>query len=285
MPPPDASGFRNEPIRLAVLRRLNDTAGYRSLFGSLFPSVAAGCQIDFTMVARAIAEFEFTLVFADAPIDRFARGQSTALTSSEKKGALFFFGTAGCVSCHAVGGGANEMFSDFQMHVAGVPQIAPFFGPGEGNVVFDGPAEDEDYGLEQVTGDIADRYKFRTSPCETWHCSRRSSTTALSLGWKTQFVITGVRLRRPRSYSPAAAGIAPDLRYRVGPIEPVLARLDPLLTTPLHLSDEELGTLVAFVGHALLDRRADKQNLCRLVPVSVPSGLPILQFEGCSKAK
>jgi cytochrome c peroxidase len=73
LPLPDGSGFRNEPIRLQVLRRLNDTATYRRLFGSLFPPVAAGGEIDFTMVARAIAEFEFTLVFADAPIDRFAR--------------------------------------------------------------------------------------------------------------------------------------------------------------------------------------------------------------------
>ena len=31
-------------------------------------------------------------------------------------------------------------------------------------MIFDGPGEDEDFGLEQVTGDPADRYKFRTSP-------------------------------------------------------------------------------------------------------------------------
>ena len=42
------------------------------------PEVAAGAPIDFTMFGRAIAEFEFTLVFADAPIDRFARGDSHA---------------------------------------------------------------------------------------------------------------------------------------------------------------------------------------------------------------
>jgi hypothetical protein len=44
------------------------------------------------------------------------------------------------------------MFSDFQMHNIGVPQIAPFFGVGKGDVIFDGPNEDEDFGLEQVTG-------------------------------------------------------------------------------------------------------------------------------------
>src|SRR5437867_4728430 len=63
VPPPDASGFRNEPIRQAVLRRLNGTPAYRNLFGALFPSVASGGPIDFSMFGRAIAEFEFTLVF------------------------------------------------------------------------------------------------------------------------------------------------------------------------------------------------------------------------------
>ena len=77
------------------------------------------------MFGRAIAEFEFTLVFADAPIDRFARGDHAAMTPAEKRGALLFFGRAGCVQCHAVAGESNEMFSDFQTHVLGVPQIAP----------------------------------------------------------------------------------------------------------------------------------------------------------------
>src|SRR5205814_1492494 len=134
------------------------------LFGDLFPSVAAGGPIDFTMFGRAIAEFEFTLVFANAPIDQYARGDTRVLTESQKRGALLFFGKGKCVQCHAVGGQSNEMFSDFRMHVIGVPQIAPAFGVGKGNVIFDGPGADEDFGLEQITGNPADRYKFRSSP-------------------------------------------------------------------------------------------------------------------------
>ena len=38
VPPPDASGFRNEPIRQAVLDRLNAQPEYRRLFGELFPT-------------------------------------------------------------------------------------------------------------------------------------------------------------------------------------------------------------------------------------------------------
>jgi cytochrome c peroxidase len=164
VPAPDESGFRNEPIRQALLGRLNASPAYRELFAQRFPEVQFGKLIDFSMFARAIAEFEFTLVLANAPIDRFARGDRTAMSVPEKKGALLFFGPAGCVQCHAVRGRSNEMFSDFEMHVVGVLQIAPLFGVGTGNVVFDGPGDDEDFGLEQVTGDPADRYKFRTSP-------------------------------------------------------------------------------------------------------------------------
>ena len=62
-------------------------------------------------------------------------------------------------------GQSNEMFSDFSQHVIGVPQIAPAAGdPAAGNVTFDGPGQNEDFGLEQITGDANDRYKFRTSP-------------------------------------------------------------------------------------------------------------------------
>ena len=56
------------------------------------------------MFGRAIAEFEFTMVFADAPIDRYARGDKNALTGNQKQGALIFFGKGRCVSCHAVSG-------------------------------------------------------------------------------------------------------------------------------------------------------------------------------------
>jgi cytochrome c peroxidase len=72
-----------------------------------------------------------------------------------------------------------------------------------------------------------------------------------------------------------------DLRMRLGPIEPVLERLDPLLRRPINLTRQELADLVKFVGDGLLDKRAKKENLCRLVPGSVPSGLPVLKFQGC----
>src|SRR5215510_4033288 len=160
----EAAGFEfpgdNFAIRAEVIRRLNAAPSYRQLFAKVSSGVKAGGPITYDDFARAISEFEFTQVYADAPIDRYARGNANALTLSQKTGAVLFFGRAGCVACHAVSGASNEMFSDFRQHVAGMPQIAP----SNGNVTFDGPGANEDFGLEQVTGNAADRYAFRTSP-------------------------------------------------------------------------------------------------------------------------
>ena len=69
VPLPDESGFRNHPIRMDVLEILNATPGYRLVFGKVFPEVKRGAPITFDMFGQAIAEFEFTLTFATAPID------------------------------------------------------------------------------------------------------------------------------------------------------------------------------------------------------------------------
>jgi cytochrome c peroxidase len=283
VPPPDSTGFRNEPIRQAVLGRLNSSAEYRRLFGELFPSVAAGGPIDFIMFSQAIAEFEFTLTFANAPIDRFARGDMKAMTVPQKKGALVFFGKGKCVQCHAVAGPANEMFSDFKNYVIGVPQVAPFFGVGQGNMIFDGPGKDEDFGLEQITANSADRYKFRASPLRNAALQpaffHNGSFTRLADAIRHHLDV----FSSARSYNPVSAGLDRDLTYRLGPIEPVLGRVHPLLTTPIDLRPEEFHNLVAFVRDGLLDERATKQNLCRLVPNRVPSGFPTMRFETCAQ--
>ncbi|MEQ1806921.1 MAG: cytochrome c peroxidase, partial [Burkholderiaceae bacterium] len=271
VPAPDATGFRNEPIRQTVLNRLNETPGYRARFAAAFAQVKDGAPIDFKMFAQAIAEFEFTLVRANAPIDRFARGDRSALTSAEKRGALLFFGKANCVACHAVAGASNQMFSDFQNRNIGVPQIAAEFGVGKGNSIFDGPGEDEDFGAAQVSGAIADRYKFRTSPL-------RNVALQPAFFHNGAFTRLGDAIRHHldvresvRRYNPKRAGVADDLTRRVGPMAGVLGTLDALVQNPMRLSDPEFRDLVVFVGNGLLDPQARPKSLCRLVPKALPS--------------
>lgn len=285
LPAPDATGFRNEPIRQALLARLNGVPAYRALFGASFAQVRAGAAIDFTMFARAIAEFEFNLVRANAPIDRFARGEDGALSERQKRGALLFFGKASCVACHAVHGASNQMFSDFQNRNIGVPQISPAFGVGKGNSIFDGAGENEDFGAEQVSGDASDRYKFRTAPLRNVALQpaffHNGAFTRLE-----DAIAHHLDVRRSvQAYAPARAGVARDLALRGAPVEPVLAGLDPLLQVPIRLSDDEFRDLVEFVRDGLLDPAARPQALCALVPRALPSGAKPLVFAGCGNPK
>jgi cytochrome c peroxidase len=275
----EVAGFHftgdNDAIRAEVLSRLNAVPAYVKLFGQVFPEVKNGSRITFDMFGRAIAEFEFTLTFANAPIDRFARGERDALTEEEKRGALLFFGEGRCSACHSVGGGSNEMFSDFKEHVIGVPQIAPQFT----NNLFDGEGANEDFGLEQITGNAQDRYKFRTSPL-------RNVAVQPTFMHNGAFTSLEVAIRHhldpvksARLYSPASQHLPPDLIGPTGPIEPVLARLDPILAAPVDLAEEQIRQLVAFVTNGLLDPRASPDNLRKLVPKTAPSGRPVLEFE------
>jgi len=275
----EAAGFEfvgdNDAIRAAVTQRINAEPAYRKLFARTFPEVRGGAPITYEMVARALAEFEFSLTFANAPIDRFARGERGALTPLEKDGALLFFGAAGCVACHQVSGRSNEMFSDFRDHVAGIPQLVPAVT----NVVFDGPGGNEDFGREQFTGNAADRYAFRTSPLRN---------VALQPAFMHDGAFTSLdaairyhldALASAPGYSPTLNGVDADLSGSIAPMIPILSRLDPLLSTPMKLSEPQIESIVAFVSDGLLDPDSRPERLRRLVPKTLPSGREPLTFE------
>jgi len=273
----EAAGFsfvgNNDDIRAAVVARLNATPSYRSLFGKVYPSVRDGGPITYDMFAAATAEFEFTLVFADAPVDKYARGGNGAMTVEMKRGALTFFGKGKCVSCHSVKGSSNEMFSDFKVHVAGTPQIVPL----SANVTFDGPGGNEDFGLEQVTGDPADRYKFRSSPL-------RNLALQPTFFHNGSFTDLGAAIRyhlnpshKLASYS--TGSLDSDLRGPLAPMADVMARLDPALKSPPALTEMEIRDLITFVKFGLLDNKASNQAFSKLIPSQLPSGRPPMIFE------
>jgi cytochrome c peroxidase len=173
------------------------------------------------------------------------------------------------------------MFSDFKNHVIGAPQIAPEFGVGKGNVQFDGDGLNEDFGLEQISGDPADRYKFRTAPLRNAALSPAFFHNGSFTRIEDAIVHHLDVLRSATEYDARAAGVKRDLTHILGPIQPVLDRLDPLLRHPVDLSSEEVEALVAFVRDGLLDPRARPEHLCQLVPLTVPSGSPVLKFQVC----
>lgn len=280
LPAPDGTGVHNFPIQEAVNVRLNANALYLQKFGEVFNGGVPLPPGDITITMRrlAIAEFQTSLTAADAPLDRFARGEVSAMTTGQKRGALLFFGGAGCVSCHAVAGPANEMFSDFRPHRIGGPQVAPAFGIGRGNVIFDGPDENEDFGFMQAEGDPALRYTFRTAPLRNLKVAPGFFHNGAFGSLETAIAHHLDVDRSLRRYDPAANHLPADLH--VGPFKGILqAGIDPLLQKPIRLTDDELDDLVEFVRDGLFDARVP--DFCDRLPDAVPSGLPLQRFEGC----
>lgn len=80
-----------------VVARLKTRADMVAAFAAAFGPAA---PIDATRVARALAAFERTLITADAPFDRFVRGDATALSAQQIRG-MALFESVGCIVCHA----------------------------------------------------------------------------------------------------------------------------------------------------------------------------------------
>jgi cytochrome c peroxidase len=80
--------------------------------------------------------------------DRYLQGEKTALSITEKEGALLFYGKGRCAACHS-----GPMMSDFKFHSIGTPQGR--FGPH---------SRHRDIGRAHVTTRVEDLYKFRTPP-------------------------------------------------------------------------------------------------------------------------
>jgi cytochrome c peroxidase len=105
-----AAAEMNMPSEQELVRRLSESARYRSAFLTVF-----GGAPSLQTVSRAIAAFERTLVTPDAPFDRYAAGDKHALTDQQKRGLLLFIGKASCTQCHR---GPN--FSDDEFHRIGL---------------------------------------------------------------------------------------------------------------------------------------------------------------------
>jgi cytochrome c peroxidase len=164
------------------------------------------------------------------------------------------------------------MFSDFEEHVAGVPQVTAVLS----NMVFDGPGADEDFGLEQASGDPADRYAFRTSPLRNVALQPAFMHNGAFVHLEDAIRYHLDALDGAVTYGTAL--LPPDLQGPLGPSAPVLERLDPLLRTPTPLTEDEFHALVDFVRNGLLDPAARPERLRRLIPQKLPSGLANLIF-------
>jgi cytochrome c peroxidase len=121
-----------------VEAKLNADAEYRELFKQAYNVD----YIDSLTVAKAIAQFERTLISGNSKFDKWYNQQAIQLTEAETRGFILFNGEgADCFHCHGLGG----LITDNRFHNNGL------------DVDFSA-----DEGLYLVTGNEADKGKFRT---------------------------------------------------------------------------------------------------------------------------
>lgn len=106
-------GFEETEILDEVVRRLREIPEYQELFTDAFGEET---PITIENLGKAIAAFERTLVTNNSRFDKYMRGNDTAILLSEKDG-FELFKSVGCVNCHN-----GPMFSDYKVHVLGVPE-------------------------------------------------------------------------------------------------------------------------------------------------------------------
>lgn len=239
----------------ALMDRVLAIPKYRQLFEAAYPDIPLE-RLRFQHAANAIAAYEMSLFnYADSPWDRFLAGESDALSPEAMRGVALFYGEAGCSHCHN-----GALLTDQKFHNIGVPQI----GPGKGD---ESPL---DYGRGRVTGDSADRYAFRTPPLRN---------VTLTGPWMHNGAYTTLEAAVRHHLDPEssmknydASQLDPQLIETFIYRSSVLQSLDPLVSTPKSLTDQQVQDLMAFLA-ALESPSA--RNGCELVPDSVPSGLPI----------
>ena len=154
--------FGDQPVEMGaagheqeILARFREDAAYRELFARTFPHASE--QITFDNVAKAIASFVRTLISFDSPFDRYAYyGEDSALTEAQVRGMnLFMSERLECAHCHA---GFN--FSQFVTHESAAVaerafHVTGLFPYSEKHI------SGADYGLFAVTGNVADKDRFK----------------------------------------------------------------------------------------------------------------------------
>ena len=246
-----------------ISKRVQAIPEYSDFFTDTYDHIKTAQDIKFTDISNAVAAFmEFEWRSDTSPFDDFLQGRLD-LAISQEKGMELFYGKANCSSCHA-----GALFTDHQFHATGQPQV----GPGKAARF---QSHSRDLGRFRVTGNIKDKYAFRTpslrnveltgpwghagayNELEAFLGAHIDPYLALSNYDKSNVTLT--------KYDTNDWKIMDDASE-------VKAIADAISIKPVMISKGEVTDLLAFLG-TLTDTKAQKGRLG--IPETVPSGLKI----------
>lgn len=221
--------------RLLFNRELVEFYGYKPYFDAAFGDVPEEDRYTRKTASFAISAYLRNLMCTEAPFQRWLKGEDDAMTEEQKRGALLFFGKAGCYRCH------NEPnLGSITFHALGVEDLF------ENGGLKTSESDRRNLGRGGFTGKTEDMYRFRVPQLYNlgdsgpyFHGSSKNS------------------LREVVEYF--NNGIPENPRVPSSQISPFF--------TPLNLTISEMSDLEIFLRDGLRD-----PNLQRYVPEKVLSG-------------
>lgn len=140
-----AAGPVENPLEMGakwadVVARVGADERYRVRFDELF-----GGDVSVVTITKAIADFERTLTTPNSRFDKYLKGDMSALTDEEKRGAVLF-AESGCMSCHTGSYFGGESYQ----------KLAESYFAARGASI-----TDADFGRFNVTGKDEDKHLFK----------------------------------------------------------------------------------------------------------------------------
>ncbi len=248
---------RNEMANPSIGQLVARIAGLPDYRGRFERAFGGGPSIEW--IGKAIASWERTLLSGDARFDRWRYGgRPDSLTAREQRGFALFVGKARCDRCHAVGD-RSSLFTDDAFHNTGIGFLRDAVGLQDDSPVFVEIAPDvvvpvdrnlvrqveaprpTDQGRFEVTRNPADRWRFKTP------------------------TLRNVTLTAPYMHDGSIRSLEAVVRFYDRGGAPHDG-LDPLIE-PLELNDEEIASLVAFLGSLTGSNVEELRADARSVPV------------------
>lgn len=137
--------------RMNYTKELITAAGYKDLFDKAFPDMPEDERYSRKGASFAISAYLRQNLTNQAPFQMWLKGDQHAMTEQQKKGAVLFFGKAGCNGCHF-----EKNLGSMKFEALGVDDLYEHGG------IKTGPADRRNLGRGGFTGREEDMFKFRT---------------------------------------------------------------------------------------------------------------------------
>lgn len=218
-------------------------------------------------VWKAIAAFERTLVHNNTPLDRYLKGDKSALTAQQVKGKSLFEGKAGCIQCHN-----GPLATDEKFHNIGMPPSELWSDSGIHQITyrFELYAKGSNEELYRTTkGDPGAYYNTKNK----WDMGRQRTAPLRYIAYSAPYMAQGQFFTLEEVV---------DFYDRGGVDEQGRTTVYPQNKSPrikkLNLTDQEKADLVAFLGAFSGDEiKMDKPKLPDYAPLFTSAELKAAQ--------